>query len=205
MRTIIGYQRFQQLPQPPWPIAYILDKALLPAYFGKGFDAIKKFIHVLPAVRSRSEPLPRNRHVTVQPPPACDAPPVLDALPQLGDIIHETWLLHAFLASTLRSAKALILFASAAKAIRVRRRLRREAAARRIGATWRRHVHRRSSSDAARRHVARLRWQHAAACWEVAGAGGGGGTTPLSPSPNNGSPQKAEQKTVHRQRTRSVR
>ena len=133
---------------------------------------------------------------------------------QLGDIIHETWLLHAFLASTLRSAKALILFASAAKAIRVRRRLRREAAARRIIAMWRRHVHRRSSSDAARRHVARLRWQHAAACWEVAGTGGGA-ATPLSVSPLKVSSAqrpgqsegagKVEQKTVHRQRTRSVR
>ena len=59
VRTIVGWQRFQQLPPPPWPIAWILDEALLPAYFGKGFDAIKKFIHVLPAVSAAAECRPR--------------------------------------------------------------------------------------------------------------------------------------------------
>mmetsp|Transcript_45167 Transcript_45167/g.118536 ORF Transcript_45167/g.118536 Transcript_45167/m.118536 type:complete len:549 (-) Transcript_45167:96-1742(-) len=79
----------------------------------------------------------------------------LGVLPAIGDLILETVLLHAFLASFFRSAKAVILLASAAKAVRVRRRLRRERAARILTEAWRKYAHRCS----ARRQLARLRWQ----------------------------------------------
>jgi len=79
----------------------------------------------------------------------------IEVLPTVGDIILETMLMQAFVGSFVRSAKALILLASAAKAIRVRRRLRHEQAAGRIARAWRRHARRRRAS----RQVARLRWR----------------------------------------------
>ena len=78
----------------------------------------------------------------------------IEVLPAIGDLILETMLLQAFVGSFVRSAKALILLASAAKALRVRRRLRHEHAARRIVRAWRQHARRRRAS----RQVARLRW-----------------------------------------------
>ena len=62
-------------------------------------------------------------------------------------------------ASFLRSLKAVVLLASAAKALRVRRRLRLERAAQRIAAAWRLTLRRRR----AQRDVGRLRWQQAVA------------------------------------------
>ena len=121
MRAVVGYQRLNELPPAPWPIQWLLDEKLLPAYFGEGLQALIFRIEVLPAV---------------------------------GDVILETMLMQAFVGSFVRSAKALILLASAAKAIRVRRRLRHEQAAARIARAWRQHARRRRAS----RQVARLRW-----------------------------------------------
>ena len=121
MRAVVGYQRLSDLPPAPWPIQWLLDEKLLPAYFGEGIQALIFRIEVLPAV---------------------------------GDVILETMLMQAFVGSFVRSAKALILLASAAKAIRVRRRLRHEQAAARIARAWRQHARRRRAS----RQVARLRW-----------------------------------------------
>ena len=84
----------------------------------------------------------------------------VDALPAIGDFILAATMLQAFAASFLRSLKALILLASAAKAVRVRRRLRRERAANRISTAWRRH----GRQLRAQRDLARLRWQQAVAC-----------------------------------------
>ena len=84
----------------------------------------------------------------------------VDALPAIGDFILAATMLQAFAASFLRSLKALILLASAAKAVRVRRRVRRERAANRISAAWRRHCR----QLRAQRDLSRLRWQQAVAC-----------------------------------------
>ena len=84
----------------------------------------------------------------------------VDALPAIGDFILAATMLQAFAASFLRSLKALILLASAAKAVRVRRRLRQERAADRISSAWRR----RCRQLRAQRDLARLRWQQAVAC-----------------------------------------
>lgn len=127
MRAVVGYQRLTELPPAPWPIQWLLDEKLLPAYFGEGLQALVSRIEVLPAV---------------------------------GDLILNAMLMQAFFASFVRSAKALILLASAAKALRVRRRLRHERAARRIARAWRHFARRRR----AWRQVARLRWQQTISC-----------------------------------------
>ena len=86
------------------------------------------------------------------------SPHISSYLPISPRVSPHQVLLHAFLASFFRSAKALILLASAAKAVRVRRRPRRERATRTLNDAyaWRHHAHRRS----ARRQLAWLRWQH---------------------------------------------